>query len=282
MNSSNETQAKKAAQEFRTAHGLGVQPLGDLVGIVERFTGYDVAVVEAEADEHGLTMFDPAREHILIGVARTRHPMRQRSTLAHELGHVIFEDYLDGLQGAPAEGEPSRPAEEIRADAFARHLLIPQEGLKAWLGAEEPVSEVTLSRVVQRYLVSPAIAAIALRDTGYINSDLTENWQQISTGALATKYGWRDYYHGLQEESDRIRAPQKLLARATRGYIEGVVSAQTIATLRGIPEADVLAEFAEAGIAPNPQPDDEFEIQAPRSVAGDAFRRRDPRARRGG
>ncbi|TYR17777.1 ImmA/IrrE family metallo-endopeptidase [Corynebacterium urealyticum] len=261
MTSSNETQAKKAAQEFRTAHGLGVQPLGDLVGLVERFTGYDVAVVDADADEHGLTMFDPVREHILIGVARTRHPMRQRSTLAHELGHVIFEDFRENLQGSPVGGGPRRPAEEIRADAFARHLLIPQEGLKAWLEAEEPVSEVTLSRVVQRYLVSPAIAAIALRDTGYINSDLTENWQQISTGALATKYGWRDYYHGLQEESDRIRAPQKLLARATKGYIEGVVSAQTIATLRGIPEADLLAEFAEAGIAPKPQPDDEFEIQ---------------------
>lgn len=261
MTGSNEVQAKKAAQEFRTAHGLGVQPLGDLVGIVERFTGYDVAVVDAEADEHGLTMFDPVRAHILIGVARTRHPMRQRSTLAHELGHVIFKDYLDGLQGAPGEGESSRPAEEIRADAFARHLLIPQEGLKAWLGTEEPASEVTLSRVVQRYLVSPAIAAIALRDTGYINSDLTKKWQQISTGTLATKYGWRDYYLGLQEEADRVRAPQKLLARATRGYIEGVVSAQAIATLRGIPEAELLAEFAEAGIAPKPQPEDEFEIQ---------------------
>lgn len=261
MTGSNEAQAKKAAQEFRTAHGLGVQPLGDLVGIVERFTGYDVAVVDAEADEHGLTMFDPVREHILIGVARTRHPMRQRSTLAHELGHVIFKDYLEDPQSRASNWGSRRPAEEIRADAFARHLLVPQEGLKAWLGVEGPVSQVTLSRVVQRYLVSPAIAAIALRDTGYINSDLTEKWQEISTGALATKYGWRDYYLGLQEEADRIRAPQKLLARATRGYIEGVVSAQAIATLRGIPEAELLAEFAEAGIAPKPQPEDEFEIQ---------------------
>jgi Zn-dependent peptidase ImmA (M78 family) len=61
-------------------HRLGVQPMDDLA-------------------EHGLTMRDPRRNAVFIGVARTRNPMRQRSTLAHELGHVLFEDWADNDAG---------------------------------------------------------------------------------------------------------------------------------------------------------------------------------------
>jgi Zn-dependent peptidase ImmA (M78 family) len=61
--------------------------------VIEQATGIDVAVLDVGPDEHGLTMRDPGRDAVFIGVARTRNPMRQRSTLAHELGHVLFEDW---------------------------------------------------------------------------------------------------------------------------------------------------------------------------------------------
>jgi predicted HTH domain antitoxin len=40
------------------------------------------------------------------------------------------------------------------------------------------------------------------------------------------------------------------LARAISGYAEGVVSAQTIASLRGIDAEQVEAELAQAGVVP--------------------------------
>ena len=49
--------------------------------------------------------------------------MRQRSTVAHELAHVLFED-----AGIPASTtvDWSAPNDvEERATAFARHLLMP-------------------------------------------------------------------------------------------------------------------------------------------------------------
>jgi Zn-dependent peptidase ImmA (M78 family) len=76
-----------------------VQPLGDLVAVIEQATGIDVAVLDVGPDEHGLAMRDPARGTVFIGVARTRNPMRQRSTLAHELGHVLFGDWADADAG---------------------------------------------------------------------------------------------------------------------------------------------------------------------------------------
>jgi Zn-dependent peptidase ImmA (M78 family) len=245
-----ETEGRNAADRFRQDHHLGVQPLGDLVAVIEQATGIDVAVLDVGPDEHGLTMRDPAREAVFIGVARTRNPMRQRSTLAHELAHVLFEDWADSDAGNWSD----RPPAESRADAFARHLLLPVDGLRDLLGGQGPVTQSTLSVVVQRFLVSPAIAAIALHQAQYIDADTKQEWMALSTRQLAVRFGWIDQYHALRAESDQRRAPQRLLARAIKGYADGVLAAQAIATLRVITLETAEEELREAAVVPVEQP----------------------------
>jgi Zn-dependent peptidase ImmA (M78 family) len=245
-----ETEGCELASRFRADHHLGVQPLGDLLEIIEQATGIDVAVLDAGPDEHGLTMRDPAHGTVFIGVARTRNPMRQRSTLAHELGHVLFEDWADSSTGDWSDRSP----EEIRADAFARHLLAPLEGLREFIGTRPPAGLSALSAVAQRFLVSPQIAAIALRQAGYIDEATKQEWMTLSAPRLAARFGWTDQYQVLQDSSDRRRAPQRLLARAITGYAEGVLSAQTIATLRGISLEAMVGELGEAGVTPGERP----------------------------
>lgn len=245
-----ETEGRTAAARFRLEHRLGTQPLGDLVALIEQATGIDVAVLEAGPDEHGLTMRDPARGAVFVGVARTRNPMRQRSTLAHELGHVLFEDWTDVQAGNWSDRSPA----EIRADAFARHLLVPVEGLREFLQDRPLVTQADLSSVVQRFLVSPTIAAIALSQAKYIDDDTKQEWKALTAPHLAARFGWSDQYRALQADSDQRRAPQRLLARAIRGYGEGVLSAQAIATLRGIPLDAAEADLHEAGVVPAEPP----------------------------
>jgi Zn-dependent peptidase ImmA (M78 family) len=241
-----ETEGCAAAARFRQEHHLGIQPLGDLVAVIEQATGIDVAVLDVGPDEHGLTMRDPARDTVFIGVARTPNPMRQRSTLAHELGHVLFEDWADSDTGKWSDRSPA----EIRADAFARHLLLPVEGLREFLGNRESVTQPTLSEIVQRFLVSPQIAAIALHHADYIDDDTKQEWMALTAPRLAARFGWSDQYRALQADSDQRRAPQRLLARAIRGYAEAVLPAQAIATLRGISLEAAEAGLREAGIVP--------------------------------
>lgn len=241
-----ETEGRTAAERFRHEHRLGVQPLGDLVAVIEQATGFDVAILDVGPDEHGLTMRDPARGAVFIGIARTRNPMRQRSTLAHELGHVLFRDWTDGRAGSSSDRTPA----EIRADAFARHLLVPVEGLSQFLGSREVVTRSTLSEVVQRFLVSPQIAAIALNQANYIDHDTKLEWMALTAPRLAARFGWSDQYGALQADSDQRRAPQRLLARAIKGYEQGVLSAQGIATLRGITLEAAEAGLREAGVVP--------------------------------
>lgn len=241
-----EAQGRRAAAQFRAKHHLGVQPLGDLVAVIDQASGIDVAILDARPDQHGLTIRDPQLDVVFIGVARTRNAMRQRSSLAHELGHVLFTSWTDNQTDNWSERTP----DEVQADAFARHLLIPLEGLREFLTKGERVTEAVLSNVVQRFLVSPQIAAIALHQAEYIDVNTKQTWMGLSAPTLAARFGWSDHYAALQAESDQRRAPQRLLARTIRGYAEGVVSAQTIATLRGITLEAATLELREAGIEP--------------------------------
>lgn len=239
-----ETEGSAAAERFRQDHHLGVQPLGDLVAVIEQATGFDVAVLDVGPDEHGLTMRDPASKTVFIGVARTRNPTRQRSTLAHELAHVVFDDWVDGDAGNWSERSPA----EVRADAFARNLLVPVDGLLEFLGPSRVLTESGLSAVVQRFLVSPQIAAIALYQANCIGEATKQEWMALTAPKLAARFGWIDQYETLQIDSDRRRAPQRLLARAITGYAEGVLGAQAIATLRGITVDAAKQELEDAGV----------------------------------
>jgi Zn-dependent peptidase ImmA (M78 family) len=241
-----EAEGRDGAARFRRNRHLGSQPLGDLVALIEQTTRVDVAVLDVGPDEHGMAMRDPKRGAVFIGVARTRRPMRQRSTLAHELGHVVFDDWA-------ADGDidwSTRSPVEIRADAFARHLLLPLDGLREMLGPPGDLDPSVLSAIVQRYLVSPAIAAIALEQLGRIDATTKREWMALSTSHLAVRFGWSDQYRALVADADQRRAPQRLLARVIRGYAEGVLPAQAVATLRGVPAETAARELREAGVVP--------------------------------
>lgn len=246
-----EAEGRQCAIDFRSRHGLGQQALGDLVAVIETAMKIDVAVLGVAADEHGLTMFDPQNQAIFIGVASTHNPMRQRSTLAHELAHALFQDWTDFDAAVPAQNDPR----EQRANAFARHLLLPEAGLRGFVDDRKTglLSKADLSAVVQHFLVSPGLAAIALNNINAIDATTKAEWldgSRTSTPRLATQFGWSDQYKALQADSSRTRAPQHLLARAIRGYQEGVVTTQTIATIRGVDAREVESEFEEAGIRP--------------------------------
>ena len=69
-----------------------IKDMFELAHVVARV---DVISMDASEAEHGLSMTDPATGKVVIAVATTTQPMRQRSSIAHELGHVLAGD-LDG------------------------------------------------------------------------------------------------------------------------------------------------------------------------------------------
>lgn len=242
-----EAEAQKCAETFRSQHHLGIQPIGDLITVIEQATGVDVAVLDVDQAEHGMAAKSSRSDTVFIAVARTKNPMRQRSSLAHELAHVIFGDWYDG------RFVDKRDPLEVRADTFSRHLLLPEAGVREALGDRSNLTETDLSALVQFFQVSPAVTAIALNQFGFIGTEQKEAWMRLSSPMLATRHGWMEFYRVLQAESNQPRAPRRLLARSVEGYRAGVVSSQTIATLRGVAVDVVERELAEAGIFPREQ-----------------------------
>lgn len=244
-----EAEASKRAHEIRKQTGLGLAPIGDMVQFFESL-GHDIAVIEiSDEDSHGMTASDPVSGAVFTVVATTKNPVRQRSTIAHELGHIIFDEWHQDENGADYA---SRNVSEKRADTFARHLLIPEEAIKDFFERNgcTDVSLRDFSALVQAFQVSPMMAAIATYNAGLIKKSEKEQFGGYSTFKLAQLFGWADQYRQWQQASTAKKAPQRLLQRAVSAYQQGVLSAQSVANLRGLPVATVLADFKEADIEP--------------------------------
>lgn len=240
---SNETTGRNAAEAFRREFKLGVEPIVNIARLIEQKMGVGVAYVDTPTPGHGMTMRLGDRH--LMAVGCTEHPMRLRSTLAHELGHLRLGSVDRVLSHSDWD---KRTPEEIQADAFARHLLVPFAAAGA---SAAPPTTALLSDLVQRYLASPNIVAIQLRDARVIDQETCIKWSALTTGQLASQYGWHAEYAALAVQTQTPRAPQGLLARAVEGYRWGLVTPAAIARLDGKASPSLVTNQLEAdGILP--------------------------------
>lgn len=246
----NEDIGRLAAQKLRDEFDLGVAPIDSLVHLLEHRMNIGVAFVQTDARGHGLTM--QRGEQTMIAVGCTEHPMRLRSTLAHEIGHLR----LNSVTGsATNSGWDERSREEIQADAFARHLLLPLEAVTDRCGGR-PLSLAVLSELVQCFGASPKIVSIQLREVSLLSREDAEVWGSYSTRAIAQRFGWYIQYQALASEAMMPRGPQALFSRAICGYEWGLVSAAALARLNGSGNAHEMAQQLEkVGIIPRDFPD---------------------------
>lgn len=122
------TQGLAAARSVR--RNLGYEPLQpiDPAAIAERLGVLVVRKPLYSRAVWGMHLYDDAlNEHIILINSSQPH-LRQRFTLAHELGHAQFDKdtVVESLQ--PTETAP----EEKRANAFAGELLMPEAAVKKW------------------------------------------------------------------------------------------------------------------------------------------------------
>jgi Zn-dependent peptidase ImmA (M78 family) len=248
-----ELEAYLSARKLREAHGLSTAPIRDVQELIEMVDPeIFVAVLDMPAGMDGMVVKDPARDRTVVGVATTSVPERLRSSLAHELGHIVNSDYVGELPPNCAERTPS----ENRADTFARHLLAPREGIELHLldlGATAGHLELAhLASVTRHFGVSPVMALIQLRAMRWLSGTQEQDWKRESARSLALRFGGLEEYKARAAESQRPVPPRKLVARATEGYVENQISLRTLALLNGEDPEDLKAELDEAGIVPAP------------------------------
>ena len=140
-----------------------------------RISGARIVRVAGDDDDIDGFLYQEG-DQIVIGVNRNQAPVRQRFTVAHELGHLLLHEHSQihidrGFRvrlrsGLSGEGTD---LEEMEANRFAAELLMPIDFLRADLEHHEfdLADDRQLRGLAKRYGVSTQALAIRLNGLGY-------------------------------------------------------------------------------------------------------------------
>jgi Zn-dependent peptidase ImmA (M78 family) len=154
----------KRAREARGEVGIGAgEPVACILTTVEVELGLPVVIAALPDGIAGCCWRQ--EQHTVLWVNGTDAPVRQRFTLAHELGHVrcshdlrVSVDTFETLAGKTTDSR------EIQANAFAAELLAPAEGVRAMIRGEPTLEDVVL--IAARYGISTVAALYRLNTLG--------------------------------------------------------------------------------------------------------------------
>ena len=154
----------KRARETRSDLGLSAgEPLECLLTLVEQQLGLPVVIAALPQPIAGCCWHDGAR--IVLWVNGRHAAVRQRFTLAHELGHLrcrhdarVAVDTFETLTGRTTDSR------EIQANAFAAELLAPADGVRAMIAREPTLDDVVL--MAARFGLSTIAALYRLNTLG--------------------------------------------------------------------------------------------------------------------
>ncbi|MCK4592582.1 ImmA/IrrE family metallo-endopeptidase [Candidatus Parcubacteria bacterium] len=87
--------------------------------------------------------------------------VRQRFTVAHEIGHIVLE-HTSIFDDCDQFSEKSQNKE---ADSFAGELLVPSSDIKKFVKEKSP----TIQNILDRYWISQGVAFIAIENNRLLN-----------------------------------------------------------------------------------------------------------------
>lgn len=129
-------QGQRLAEEERRRLGLGHAPLPDMGELLES-QGVRTGLVDLPTDVSGLTLSD-RKVGLFVVANRAHHYLRRRFSFAHEYAHVVADRDRSGLISQTSARDDLI---EVRANAFAANLLMPEDGVRqfvAGLGKGKP------------------------------------------------------------------------------------------------------------------------------------------------
>ncbi|MGH2900221.1 MAG: ImmA/IrrE family metallo-endopeptidase [Solirubrobacteraceae bacterium] len=115
-------------------------------------------------------------ERVVLWVNGTHAPVRQRFTLAHELGHLrCGHDGAMPVETFTTLGGKATDSREVQANAFAAELLAPAAGIKAMVDGIEPRLD-DVVRIAAAHGISTVAALYRLNSFG-----LTCRYEELAT-----------------------------------------------------------------------------------------------------
>lgn len=223
-------QGRRLAERLRTELGLDGHEIGDLAGLVEREFGVDVALSPLGPDADGLCVHG---DGVALIIASTDFSDGHvRFTLAHELGHHILDDPRSVID----ERERDMFGEDLierRVNAFAAHLLMPVDGVRAtvaWTG-DGVVGERVLVALMERFGVSYQALIGQLIELQLVPFEAGPQLRGVAVSGLVARHRDVAVSGAATNVRRAIRAPERLLRTAIRAAQDEVLGLSPVAVL---------------------------------------------------
>ena len=123
-------QGEQVADHERMRMQLGLAPIANMAEVLET-QGIRTALVDLPDDVSGLTL-SRATVGLFVVVNRLHRFLRRRFSYAHEHAHVLLDRSRLGTISRTADRDDLI---EVRANAFAASLLLPEEGVRRFMTA---------------------------------------------------------------------------------------------------------------------------------------------------
>ena len=186
------------ANQVRTVWGLGLDPVLDLIDVLETH-GVRVFVVQLEASAKFDGLAAKVNDMPLVVVGANWPGDRQRFTLAHELGHLMLNNRLaDGID------------EEKACNRFAGAFLLPDASLRQELGNHRTAIELKeLGLLKDEFGLSMMAILFRARDLNIIS---TTCWDSLVWRFRIN--GWNRTEPGKQFPSEKAHVFEQLIFHA--------------------------------------------------------------------
>ena len=249
--------AESAAHGLRTDWKLGLDPIPNVVGLLEG-QGIKVLVADLTATDGFTARVRRGGRNALpvIVVNREVRGERQRFTLARELGRLVMR------VGPGVDAEKA-------AQRFAGAFLMPSETLRAAIGARRAaIGWEELFDIKRIFGVSVQALVARCRDLGIFGPALVRRlFRDFS------RFGWRrpPFWEPFPLAAEKPACLERLCLRA---LAEGAVTESKAAELLGVPVRDLNRRMAEPpGVAAPGEPVEQVDAGHPsvRIASGDSL-----------
>ena len=210
------------AGQARKRLGLGERPIESMRDLVEQRLGIPVIQAQLPTSIAGATISSHGRRGIVLNTrGRNMNVWIRRTTLAHELGHILFDpeerlsrvrvDAYDDL-ARNAEREQLPDDVESRANAFAVEFLAPVAAVKRLVPDVADVSAARVGEVMSTFGIGRAAARYHVGNAWWKQAHLPRE-QAIKSTAYRRTECRRGLHPRLLPYRGRRRAAQGTLRR---------------------------------------------------------------------
>ena len=223
---------ERKALEARREHGLADAGPMDILEVAEE--RFDVPVlVEHFMDDRiaGVLLRRPGGDSF-VGVNADHHTVRQRFTLAHEIGHLHMGHQARVDLASDVFGAGSTP-EEIEANYFAAEFLTPRAIVRAWLEEHDLLARAaeasTVARLALEFGIALPTACFRLERAGALSSSakkrLVIEVRDAAQDLIRQNAPHRltDSLHMIWRGGEYPRAPRQTTVYAAQAHLAGLL-----------------------------------------------------------